>query len=382
MIALIVSSGALATFFGGAAAKILFYSSIIIPLSALIYTFYVYNAFKVYNTIGSKIVVKGEKVPYRFILSNELFIAFTSVKVRFAEGKSRIDNLDISHDFCLLPGKRFDMDTYLTCLYRGEYNVGIDRVIVKDFLGLWEISYASRTTLRMRVCPRILKLTALPFVPDETDMKVSSFSSAQLDSTIDNDVRQYINGDSRHLIHWKATAKSNELMVRKYTHIQKTQIAVFMDTFSLSDEINKKYVIEDCIIESVVAMADYFLRTSKPVSIYTNDQNKFLIKNKQNFDDFYAYCSTVVLKEKKSATEIIEQTYASGSNMYIIVTGNMTKKLAAQCYKLVMSSKEVVVITFNDDKYDISLDARINVININSDEDIKKALSFAERRRA
>lgn len=377
---IIIGTGILATNYGSTAAKILFYASIVVPLSALLYTFYVYRVFRVYNTIESKIVVKGDKIPYRFIIANENFIAFTSVKVRFAEGKSKIDDLDLTKDFCLLPGQKIDMNTYLTCLYRGEYKVGIDKVIVKDFLGLWEIAYSSQSTLSMRVCPRILKLTSLSFVPDETDIKVSSFISSHLDSDVDNDMRKYVNGDSRHLINWKASAKSGDLLVRKYMHVQKTRIAMFMDISALQSQSDSIYITEDRIIETAVALSDYFMRNGKPLSVITNDNSSFEINTKQDFEGFYSFCSTVSFRFKQSVAELLNRNSLNPCNLYIVVTSILTKELAAELYKAVTCSKDVVLILLDEVSTEIALDARITLINIEADEDIKRALTLAKRR--
>ncbi len=375
---LIILSGIFATWYGGSVAKMIFYCTIAVPLFSFLYTFYVYRRFRVYNTIEMKIVVKGEKIPYCFILANEDFISYTSVSVRFLQGNSVIENLDTSKDYCLLPNDRIEMNTTLKCLYRGEYKVGIDKVVVHDFMGLWEVSYPAPSTINMRVYPRIVRIEKLGFIPDEDDIKTSSFSLLKNKDMPDSEVRKYQTGDNKKMINWKASARKSELLIRKYTDLPKSQFALIMDISSFSGEPSQRIKIEDCIIETSIAISDYFLRKGKDLSVFINDKQRseFRILTKQSFDAFYDYCVDVNFNAKHSVCE----TFLSCMNrtsigFYMIVTHSISSEILKACYSIIMQGNEVVIICF-DNTSDIALiDSRIKVLRISPEDEICYALS-------
>ena len=82
---LIIGTGIYASFYGGNISYAFFYLCILIPIISFLYTLYVYKRFKLYQTIGSRIVVKGDWTDYAFTITNEDFITYRNIKVKTPE---------------------------------------------------------------------------------------------------------------------------------------------------------------------------------------------------------------------------------------------------------------------------------------------------------
>jgi uncharacterized protein (DUF58 family) len=109
---------------------------------------------------------------------------------------------------------------------------------------------------------------------------------------LDTEMRKYYPGDSRKRIHWKASAKMGELISRKYQYIPKAQTVVFMDLVKIKDEDLKVVGYEDKIIESVLAIVNYYANR-RVVShiIYDHDGVKQTpIGSNDDFNVFYKAC--------------------------------------------------------------------------------------------
>lgn len=165
LLVFIIASGVFASHYGGNVSYALFYMSLFIPAVSLLYTFYVYIRFRIFQEIGQRVVVKGDLIPYSFTLANEDYITFRSVKVNFLHDKSTISSAEDIREYCLLPGQSETMETTLRCNYRGEYYVGANTVDIIDYLYLFKITYPITSKLKVTVLPRVIQIPRIEFVP-------------------------------------------------------------------------------------------------------------------------------------------------------------------------------------------------------------------------
>jgi uncharacterized protein (DUF58 family) len=196
-----IGTGIFASYYGGNIAYALFYLCILVPIISFLYTVYVYARFKLYQTIGSFMVVKGDWTEYAFIIANEDYITFRDIKVNFLSDKSTIEDANRNTQYSLLPSESDRLETRIKCNYRGEYYVGVDSVEVTDFLYLFTITYPVGTKLKAVVLPRIVPLERLGIAPPQTDVKNPVLNSNFIEEELDTEVRKYNPGDNKKRIH-------------------------------------------------------------------------------------------------------------------------------------------------------------------------------------
>lgn len=352
-IAAIIGSAVFASYYGGNISYALFYLTLLIPLIAFLYTVYVYFRFKIYQSIDSIIVVKGDWTKYSFVIANEDFITFRNVKVNFLSDKSTIEAAGQVTEYSLLPSESERLKTRIKCRYRGEYNIGVDSVEITDFLYLFKITYPIGTKLKAVVYPRVVPLDTLTIAPPEEDVKNPMQFSNNAEEELDTEVRKYYPGDSRKRIHWKASARMHELISRKYQHIPKASIVIFMDLMRIKDDELKVVIAEDKIIESVLAISNYYSLRRTPSQIIYEQEGKrqFNILTKEDFNAFYNTCASIHFQGKIPVSDLIKERMLRGEEglFVVIATHFMTKELYLAALQAASAGNRVSILFVSDD---------------------------------
>lgn len=364
----IIGSGVFASYFGGNITYALFYLALFIPIISFLYTVYVYFRFKIYQSMDNYIVVKGDWNNYSFIIANEDFISFRNVKVNFLHDKSTIRRTEESMEYSLLPGEKERMETKLRCNYRGEYSVGVDSIQVTDFLYLFSITYPITSKLKVLVYPRVVSLEQLGIAPSLIDSKNPVRFSNTATEELDTEIRRYNPGDNKKRIHWKASAKANELLSRKYHQKPKAEVVLFMDLSKTTDNDLSVVMSEDKIIESVLAIGNYYAsRGTLSHVIYDMDGVKQMpIHNKNDFNAFYMACIKVKFKAKTPIGDLVARRLQRGDSgiFYVTATTKLTKDLYYSSLQALSGGNRLCILFISDD---ISENTKILI------EDMKKA---------
>ncbi|MDF2943175.1 MAG: hypothetical protein K0S01_2033 [Herbinix sp.] len=349
----IALSSVFASYYGGNISYALFYLTILTPIIAFLYTIYVYIRFKLYQSMESYLVVKGDWTIYSFIIANEDYITFRNVKVNFLSDKSTIESTHQIAEYSLLPSESERLETRIKCNYRGEYYVGVDSIEVTDFLYLFSITYPVGTKLKVVVLPRIVTLEQLGIAPPQNDVKNPMRFSNTAEDELDTEIRKYNIGDSRKRIHWKATARMNELISRKYQHIPKSQIVLFMDLMKIKDDDLNVVIAEDKIIESVLAIANFYaLRGTPSQIIYEMDGKKVVsIATREDFNAFYKACVSIHFQGTIPVSDLIKERILRREEgmFYVAATHFLTKEVYLAALQAVSNGNRISILLISND---------------------------------
>jgi uncharacterized protein (DUF58 family) len=106
--------------------------------------------------------------------------------------------------------------TEAVCLRRGLFNLGPTRLVSGDPFGIFSVALDYPSTLPLLVLPPIVPLPSIEVAPGGRQGEARPRSNL-VDRTISAaTVREYAPGDSRRWIHWRTTARHNELFVRQF----------------------------------------------------------------------------------------------------------------------------------------------------------------------
>lgn len=382
----IIGSGVFASYYGGNISYALFYLSLFTPIIAFLYTLYVYVRFKLFQSMDSYMVVKGDWTLYSFIIGNEDLITFNNVKVKFLKDKSTIEAAGKITEYSLLPSESERLETRIKCNYRGEYYVGVDSIEVTDFFYLFSITYPVSSKLKAVVLPRIVELEQLGIAPPVMDVKNPMRYSNMAEEELDTEFRKYYPGDSRKRIHWKATARMQELISRKYQHIPKANIVMFMDLMKIQEEEMKVVAAEDKIIESVLAIANYYTQRETPSQIiYDLDGKQSVeINSKEEFNAFYKACVSVRFEGSIPVSDLLKERLLRGDDgiFLVVVTHYLTKELYIAALQAVSNQNHICILFISDDTTDNTKDliagmklSGVEVYQIMSEDEIGSILS-------
>lgn len=211
--------------------------------------------------------------------------------------------------------------------YRGCYSARIQKISVVDPLRIIRISKKSKDNMVMVFLPRRISLD------DLTSASVSDSDLSQ-PTPITNDkedfshVREYRIGDVIQLVHWKLTAKSDELMIKQYDSISDRRAFVLCDWNSGEGDL---FLRMDTIIETAVA----FVRDALNCGIHSTvdvgrSGNRELVQitNEGEFESFFDLMSVFpVSSERYDYVSMIDNTDINSAALVVLITPNLTEEI-------------------------------------------------------
>ncbi|WP_160686307.1 DUF58 domain-containing protein [Clostridium sp. C2-6-12] len=330
IVGFIIGTGIFVSSRGGTIPYALFFFSLFIPFTSLIYIMVVWSRFKFYETIEKKVIVKGESVDYYFSIGNEDKFLYSSIKVYFLHDKSQIIGLNEDKEYCLMPGDKEITKTKICCKYRGEYYTGVDAFVISDYINLFNITYKVASKLPVTVLPRIIKWKNSDIIEEDKDEKNTKASTIREDQ-IDVQVKKYVRGESMRQIHWKASAKNGELMTRIYHSSVKREVMILIDLSPVGQNEMDKLLLEDCIIEEALAAANYCYEKNIPffVCFEQDGYNRLPIQNIDEWNKFYLLCGKLLFHGKYKNNQLCEASrpWVRTVKHAIIVTHELNSKL-------------------------------------------------------
>lgn len=281
------------SFYGGVVSYGIFCALTLLPVIMYAYLLFVRIGFKIYQQLGTKSVVCRTPVSYYFTLQNETKFAFAGIKVLFFEFGVDYGELKYDEEYELMPESGHQVNTNIVCKYRGEYEIGIKKVIITDFLGLFSISYKNTSPLKVNVFP------AIEYPGDDMEIEkslLSNNSSHNRPEMRDILVRPYIEGDSLRSINWKATAKNFKLMTAKKVSEEHSNIHILLDTKRYGKEFWEYLPREDELLTRLISLVLYFVNRNIGVEVcfYSQGMKHVTIKSMQKFEEFYACICDVI----------------------------------------------------------------------------------------
>lgn len=335
-------------FYGGRIPYTFFYVIVLLPVISLLYTFLVYLRFKYGQDTDRKFVTKGDKVNFIFSIHNEDFFFYPYVKVTFYGAETVFAKQFQIKNFSLAPfhGKTFSFE--LQCNYRGNYEIGINSVEIEDFLGLFTFRYNVFEPKYVTVYPCIVYLDRFFLKTDFQSESHSILNSRNEDMATISDIRNYAFGDSLKRIHWKLTAKSGDLMVKKFQSTSETSVVMILDLKKNPYTSGINVVLEDKVIESIVSVLHYCLYNWIPVTLiyYSGRLVTVQARNHLMFNEIYEILARVKFNESipvKDLIEVYTNDTIAKTNL-LLFTSNLDYELYDRIYKTTVSGFDVSLL--------------------------------------
>lgn len=113
---------------------------------------------------------------------------------------------------------------------RGRYELGPLVVRLTDPFGLCELTRAFPSIDRLTVLPQITTLPMIRLVGEYSGSGESRARSVAVHGEDDAATREYRRGDDLRRVHWKSTARTGELMVRREEQPWESRATIVLDT--------------------------------------------------------------------------------------------------------------------------------------------------------
>lgn len=264
----------------------LFFMLIINVIISIIYILYVFFTIKIYQDIPERRITKKEFVAYNLKLGNESIIAYRDIRMQFMKELSEVKGAEKIGNMVLAPGQVIDVDMELFCKYSGTYFIGVDTIEVMDYFRIFRIRFHMPQKMKVTVKPRILKPETISFITEDEECR-NSGQKGQSVYLLDNEVRKYVSGDNKRRIHWKNSARRQELMVRNQTAEEISEYVVIMDGQTGLTDFESKIILCDKLRETVIALVYYIYCSGYNVLSVLDNTFEREIYSQRDFDEFY-----------------------------------------------------------------------------------------------
>lgn len=211
--------------------------------------------------------------------------------------------------------------------FRGSYQSEILRLYVVDPLRLIRVSKKCERSVPMMFLPRKLMLEDIIL----RSAVEQSYSQKRLNSADKEDfshVREYRDGDVLQLVHWKLTAKQDDLMIKQFDSINDLRAVIFCDYHQNNDIDGMTRA--DMMIECAIAFAKTALDKGIHSTVDIGDFNTkpSYISGETSFNEFFHLMSVIPPDiNTEDMCAMIDALDKSSAALLVLITTEITESL-------------------------------------------------------
>jgi len=252
LIGLVAASFSFAMFQGGFVSWFLFGSFLPIAFYSILLNFYPITRIDIKRVLDKTEYVNGEMVSVKIHITLPYRIPLVYLFIK-DEVSERSGSRPFSGTTVLFPlfSKERTFTYHHNLLPRGEYTFHKIRIQMGDLLGLTRKEVVVEQLEKIIVYPAYIEMKYDPFKTLFESGMTAAKDLAQRDSTMAISTRTYQSGDRFSWIHWKQTARKNELMTKEFEQWQSQDVLlILVCTPSSSFELAVK--VTSSIVRSAV----------------------------------------------------------------------------------------------------------------------------------
>lgn len=216
---------------GSALLYFLFSSVFMLRLMSDVMIRYYKNNIYVIHSVNSKMLYSGESLAVDYRVYNSCYLPMLNVEIEFDMDKKIKQSTSLKEMAVIAAQDYLPFVKNFTCPYRGYYNVGKVKVTLHDPLMIHKRVVTFEKPIEVIVRPKIKKLRPQYFVPKDAYGTLKSNKKTLLDDTNIAGIRPYAHGDALKNIHWKISAKNDELLTKVYDDTIMSRLILVLDAY-------------------------------------------------------------------------------------------------------------------------------------------------------
>lgn len=212
----------------------------------------------------------GERVPVRLRFANNSWLPLPWLQLQELVPLDLKDATD--YNIVLSVGSRSltDHSYTLHCKRRGYYTVGPLALRTGDLFGFVDMGWQVRNLMPLTVYPQVLPLHKIGLPSRSPFGIVASQQRLFEDPARLAGVRSYVGGDSQRLIHWKASAHEDTLLVKKFQPAIALNVALVLDLNRSAYPHREEIGLSEWAIVVAASLASHLIEQRQPVGMITN----------------------------------------------------------------------------------------------------------------
>lgn len=320
-----------------------------------IYDFFWINSDKA--TVGDKL-----KLRYKVLYYGLNPIPYSEITCKISK---RLGDISLPVETAFIkPLGTIYLSKEVTCRHRGFYKLGELSVKICDAFNIFTKEVFFNTKIDLLVYPRVHEVTYFKLPATEMFGNYTVKNSINEDYTSISTIREYRDGDNYKMIHWKSSAKLDNIYVRKNELSGSIKSYIFLDGYcnNFGDDIGED--VEELTVETTASLINYFLRNDLDTTLITNtkERNYFNGRDISRFEMFLKELIRFIPDGEIKFDEFIniESRKLTYNSTIIVITTKLDEKLFSTLIKL----KEkrfypILILASNDETYEDEEDKRI-----------------------
>ena len=215
--------------------------------------------------------------------------------------------------------------------YRGAYIAQVSRISMYDPLRVIRIRRRISADATLIFLPRRLEIGEIDGAAHgENSASVVSLLSGEREDF--SHVREYLTGDIMQLVHWKLTAKQDELMIKQFDETTECRNAVLCD-YRFEGDMSSIMRRSDAVIEAAAALALSSARAGVECTVDLGEwsgEHRTEIKDMADFERLFSLLAVLPSKlDVMDFTELVGGYIRSGYSTLFLVTSSLTEQVIA-----------------------------------------------------
>ena len=343
----LLGSAVLIGFRGGAASFLIFWSFVLMPVFSLAFKRIVLTGVVIRLEISDSNVVRGERLPCTLRLINDTFLPLPTVRIRMYDGKVHFPEEEQELTCSLQPGEERAFDFEPLCRHCGAALLGASSIEIPDYFLLTEAKY--QRTERIHILPRRQRLEQMLKLPPKEEERRQVDRSYFGDRVPDGQWRLYQPGDDIRRIHWKLTARQQQLIMKNLIPEPKNEMVLIPDGRDALPEGRAGWLAEDSIVEGTLAIADYYLRFGIALQVVPDLSRQVSLMEASSYDRLYKLMAKGFFSGKERADDVLGQLEAmNGSRRYILLTWDVDEAFIRNVSSSVSRGADITLIYIGD----------------------------------
>jgi len=356
---LLVSSMIFNRLLPGYTSSISFYIILFTPVISFAHISLTYISFKLTHNVDKRFISKGDELIYVIKLINPTSILLAPFSLHYVSSERLFKDAknDVNHQIIVSEQKCVVIRKHFICTYRGNYSIGVDRVVICDYFKFFRFNYTEIEQHKILVYPKLreLKSSLLRNIINESNESV--VSNTTQNQSVFTDVRHYQPGDPLNKIHWKLTAKTGDFISKDYSGQVTNKTKIFLDTYSLNLDSESSIVYEDYMVEGCVSLVHFFLENRIHTQLY---YEKFGIhksdgRSSKDFPKFYEELAKLSFYKEQHFSKLIEDVLLLERDPchVILMTQQITLPLVEKLVRLKYQNYEISIVVCDHKTMDI-----------------------------
>jgi uncharacterized protein (DUF58 family) len=267
-----------------------------------------------------------------------------AVKVTLPAG---VDRLEGESTFPIVLEPKGEVQVKYRFLFqrRGLYELGPIVVQTMDLAGLTSKTFHADARVEVRVLPRVFEIDrSMPPIP-WTRMPSGNNNSKLLGSGSEFfNLRDYVAGDSLKMVNWKATARSDSLIVSQFMTQRSCDLVIALDTRGM-----KSATLLDSGVEMTASVCAHFLRQRDRVGLAVfGDYSKFVplgYGRRQLYRTLEMLTDVPTDQERPRLriAEMLDRTYPRDS-LIVLITSLEGDEVDRTAQKLAWQGRDLIIV--------------------------------------